>query len=689
MNRSLIAFVLIAAAGRADETTDPNKPTSPPLPAPNGLTFVKHIGGMRSPEGFEVKAVATLGADARALAFGDAGTLFVLHSGKTIVPYDGAKFSPSKSVLDGSFAAIASFDGWLYAANALGVIRIQGDRTQNVISGTGIVGLGVGPDGWLYVSTEEGDTTLIGSDGGKTGVVRTGALFRCMPDGKRLHVFAQGLRRPAGSPAFDSAANVFHIDADLPDAGRFTGCRLLHVADAADYGYRLAFGAKNAKPDPDRASAYGERPGTLAPLLKTGRGEPAGLFAYHDTRLPEAYRGLLLYPDPHDRTVRAYRVEPSGSTFRATEEFSFLAGGDEFRPVGVTAGPDGALYVLERSGKLWQMTWKGTTDEEGLKPRDWNSWAKVAKLDETDLIKTLADPDASVRERARLALMKRGEKSRPALLKLLTDEEADIAARYNALAAVQADTDPETKSAMMTALASGYGDLQRLAATALGQFSKSGDKEVHDALLRQMSDEDPGIRRVVALAIGRVGGPGAADNLAAAVAFDAGKCGVMRDGLLRALEVLGKPGIDALLALMDSGSQKEIDRTAIAFQGLRSGSAFAALPGLMRNPHLNGEQRAALIRSSVRYAGSSLDALVERIQMNDKETTTVKAALLDALATPAVVFGRRGSEWAMSLLADGPDDLRPRAVAVLRARLAAVDLDAEERRAIVKALDGK
>ena len=50
-------------------------------------------------------------------------------------------------------------------------------------------------------------------------------------------------------------------------------------------------------PDHVRGAVFGELPGKVPPLLKTGRGAPAGLLIYNDTRFPENYRGLLLYPD--------------------------------------------------------------------------------------------------------------------------------------------------------------------------------------------------------------------------------------------------------------------------------------------------------------------------------------------------------------------------------------------------------
>ena len=68
------------------------------------------------------------------------------------------------------------------------LVKDKGGKPETVVAGEGVVGLGVGPDGWLYVGVEEGDAALTSSDGGKAAVRRTGAVFRCTPDGKKLVV---------------------------------------------------------------------------------------------------------------------------------------------------------------------------------------------------------------------------------------------------------------------------------------------------------------------------------------------------------------------------------------------------------------------------------------------------------------------------------------------------------------------
>src|SRR5262249_9199556 len=162
-----------------------------------------------------------------------------------------------------------------------------------------------------------GDHVLEGSDGSRATVLRTGAIFRCRPDGSKIATVSIGYCNPYRDVAFDAAFNMFHIDNDSNDGGKFAGCRLMHVAEESDFGWRRR--AASQKADRLRGAAFGELPGKMLPMLKTGRGAPAGLFIYNDTRFPAEFRGLLYYPDVLRKLVRAYRVSARGSTFAVTE----------------------------------------------------------------------------------------------------------------------------------------------------------------------------------------------------------------------------------------------------------------------------------------------------------------------------------------------------------------------------------
>src|SRR5947207_6954880 len=150
-------------------------------------------------------------------------------------------------------------------------------------------GLTIANDGRLYITSGDDDNYAECSDGNRATVLRTGAIFRCKPDGSKLETYSIGYRNPYRDVAFDAAFNMFHADNDNEDGSKFTGCRLMHIAEGSDFGWRLRQGARCCVPDPVRAAVFGELPGKVPPLLKAGRGAPAGLPVYNDTRFPQNF----------------------------------------------------------------------------------------------------------------------------------------------------------------------------------------------------------------------------------------------------------------------------------------------------------------------------------------------------------------------------------------------------------------
>ena len=721
------------------EQPDYFKPESPALPAPKGLTDTdqgghdKRLKGYRTPAGFTVEIVAESPAVVNpvGLAFADDGAPHVIEwapadgAGEVMETFkykDGSTrqiavlqkkkkdvvkvltssknngvFDTAKVVLEDELSGSILFhDGWLYVSGRGTVRRWKQskpgggyDTKEIVAQGFGgwdrhqVSGMTIGHDGWLYITCGDGDNCVEGSDGSRATVLRSGAIFRCKPDGSKLHTFAMGFYNPHRDAAFDLGGNLFHIDADTADKGKFMGCRLMHVPEGADLGWRLAAGARGGRPDPVRGAVFGELPGKMPPLLKTGRGAPSGLFIYNDTRLPEEYRGLLFYPDADRRLIRAYKVEQAGASFKAVEEFAFMTAekDERFRPCQMVLGPDGAIYIVDRRapvtgklpgdgphGRIYRVSWADVKDKPALALRGLDSWAKIAKLTDEELIKTLTSEEAGDRERARRELVKRGDKNRKALIKLLDSEETPLVGRIAVLGALQWMYDDDVQASFEKALKNGDAELQRLTAEALGLWAKKGDRNVQNALLLALSSEDLSVRRAVAVAMGRLAGPGAADNLATTLSFDESKDVFLRDGILRGLEMLGKPGIDALIALADSGVQKDTDKVVEAFLSLRTREAFAALPTLLKHMHVVSHQRAELIRSTANYQLDppvSLDPLVAFVASQAKETSEVKKALLEVLGVPGTVKGPKAEEWVLALLT-GKDAVLQREAVIMQ-----------------------
>jgi glucose/arabinose dehydrogenase/HEAT repeat protein len=684
-------------------------------PAPNWLKLIDQGGhdprlkGYKTPAGIklEIVAEAPVVVNPIGMAFAVDGTPYVLEwrpgaateAAQTITYKDGSTRKarilrkPVKDVVKalgdttgkGTYdkatvlleeelpSSILLQDGWLYLVGQESVRRYKQSKPggpydiKEVVaqgfSGTGqppVSGMSIGPDGSLYISCGDGDHVVEGPDGSRAVVLRSGAVFRCRPDGSKLAAFAFGLRHPSRDGAFDAASNLFQVDHD-------TDYRLRYVAEGNDFGWRRK----------------------VSPPAKAGQKAASGLLSYDDSRFPDLFRGLIFYPDPRRQTIRAYRVERDGAGFVVGEEFEFLKSDDPlFRPCQMVLGPDGAMYIVDwrtsadgvgqpggdgKNGRIYRVTWAGTTEDGALPRRGMDSWEKITRLDDEELLKSLASENASDRAVARAELRRRGEKNRPALLKLLDDGDQPEHARLAALGVLGSFWNVDVQKECEEVLGRGGSDLRRQSAEALGLNTPPGNRDVMASLLRAMADPDPAVRRATAQALARVGKSAAADSLANTIAFDNGKDGQLTEGYIWALESLGQPGIERLLAVADSGVPKDLDRVVDVFTALHTRPAVEALPALLKNPHLSIGQRARLVASWNNYLLDppvSLEPCFEYLTANP-EAREVKLAGLSVLTTALTPPGEKGSAWMLSLLDETDAELRVAALkAIEQTRLA-------------------
>ncbi|MGL4550276.1 MAG: PVC-type heme-binding CxxCH protein [Gemmataceae bacterium] len=151
---------------------------------------------------------------------------------------------------------------------------------------------------------------------------------------------------------------------------------------------------------------------------------------YSAAAFPDEYRGSVFVCDPANNVVMRDTLTPSGATFvarRGHADHEFLASTDNwFRPVFLTLGPDGAMYVADfyrevietplslpedilrrvngqsrARGRVWRIT----AAKEGAKPAP-------ASFD-GDLTKRLDDANAWVRTTAQRLMLHRGQKPAP------------------------------------------------------------------------------------------------------------------------------------------------------------------------------------------------------------------------------------------------------------------------------------
>src|SRR5262249_24431452 len=76
-----------------------------------------------------------------------------------------------------------------------------------------------------------------------------------------------------------------------------------------------------------------------------------GVYIYRGDLLPEEFRGAAFTCEPTGNLIHPEVVQPQGAPFRRKpprEGVEFLATPDEWcRPVFLTDGPDGAMYVVD------------------------------------------------------------------------------------------------------------------------------------------------------------------------------------------------------------------------------------------------------------------------------------------------------------------------------------------------------
>ncbi len=201
------------------------------------------------------------------------------------------------------------------------------------------------------------DTQLSGGGEG-------GNLYRMRPDGTQLTRWATGFWNPHAS-CVDAFGRLFTVDND-PDSR--PPCRLLHIIEGGDYGYRFRNGRKGLHPF---TSWNGEIPGTLPMVAGTGEA-PSGILAYEHDAFPDEYLGNLFVTSWGDHRIDRFRLKPKrdplqpgriGPNFESLAE-PVITGGENFRPVGIALAPDGSLYVsdwvlrdykLHGRGRVWRV----------------------------------------------------------------------------------------------------------------------------------------------------------------------------------------------------------------------------------------------------------------------------------------------------------------------------------------------
>ena len=295
--------------------------------------------------------------------------------------------------------------------------------------------------------------------------------------------------------------------------------------------------------------ADGGRIYSLAPAQRRFNAETVAFFnatcgptVYRGDLLGDAYRGHAFVCEPLTSVVHHRRLDPDGPTYAARrvepeKDREFLASTHPwFRPVNLTSGPDGALYLADfcrawvehpafvpegsrhsvdlregfNHGRIWRIA------PCGSKPAAPPPWP--AGPDTAGLVALLAHSNAWQRDTAQRLLVERKPPEATPFLRNLAAKPGPPLARTHALwtlaglGRLDADT-------LRPAL---HADHPRLREHGARLVASSGlQAALADDLAGLAGDPDPRVRLRVAVALAAVQGDAALEALARVAAVDA------------------------------------------------------------------------------------------------------------------------------------------------------------------------
>jgi glucose/arabinose dehydrogenase len=303
------------------------------------------------------------------LAFGPDGRLYVASTYGTVYVVD----DPDGDHVAGpplTFASavtvplgLAWADDWLYISyqGAVKAVRDSNgdgvsDRSRSLVSGLPSFGLhqndglALGPDRFFYMGM---GTTC---DHCREADPRNGTILRFGLDGQDLSIYARGLRNPYDL-AFNAAGDLFATDNSRDDLGPDQPPEELnHIRAGQHYGWPECWLGNTAPLCAERVNPVAAFSAHIS---------ADGLAFYHGRQFPPEYfdnafvaviGSLYMFPADTERGILRVKLTPRGETY--VSETEWFVRMPEGRPVDVTVGPDGGLYVADYgAGKVYRIVY--------------------------------------------------------------------------------------------------------------------------------------------------------------------------------------------------------------------------------------------------------------------------------------------------------------------------------------------
>jgi glucose/arabinose dehydrogenase len=342
-----------------------------------------HLNEIKLPQGFQIDIYADKVENARSMALGDKGTLFVgtRKAGKVYAIVDRDRDKRADEVITLAKGlnmpnGVAFRDGSLYVAEVSRVLRfdniegrlkkppkaaiVRDDFPTDRHHGWKFIRFG--PVGKLYIPVGAPCNICEQKD------ERYSTIMRMNPDGSTLEVYAQGVRNTVGFDWHPVTKELWFTDNGRDWLGDDRPPDELNHAPGKGLHFGFPYCHGGDIPDPD----YGAKRGCdqfVPPAMRLGPHVAAlGMRFYNGSMFPSQYRNQIFIAEhgSWNRTLpigyRITLVRFNGSQAKKYEVFAegWLKGGKAWgRPVDVLITDDGALLVSDdRAGVIYRISYK-------------------------------------------------------------------------------------------------------------------------------------------------------------------------------------------------------------------------------------------------------------------------------------------------------------------------------------------